>query len=103
MGGGAWCGVRTLLKWLAGAGVWFVANIGMGDWSGGSVPVTVEAPWRIDVGELLSAADPRTADVPNGIAWHAPSGRLWVSGKHWPWLFCLQVALPPIAPAATPQ
>ncbi|MBK6286998.1 MAG: glutaminyl-peptide cyclotransferase [Pseudomonadales bacterium] len=95
--------VLKLLNELEWAQGWILANIWLSDWIVGIDPVTGKAAWKIDVGELLSAAERRTADVPNGIAWHAPSGRLWVSGKHWPWLFCLQVALPPIAPAATPQ
>ena len=88
------------LEWAQG---WILANIWLSDWIVGIDPATGNAAWKLDVGTLLSPAERRAADIPNGIAWHAPSKRLWVSGKHWPWLFSLQVALPPIAPAAASQ
>ena len=95
--------VLKLLNELEWAQGWILANIWQSDWIVGIDPLTGNAAWKIDVGELLSAAERRAADVPNGIAWHAASRRLWVSGKRWPWLFSLQVALPPIAPAVPPQ
>lgn len=50
----------------------------------------------VDLRGLLDPADraPDT-DVLNGIAWDARSRSLWVTGKHWPWLFRLRIfALP---------
>ncbi len=50
-------------------------------------PATGEVTGWIDLEGLLPAAEKAAADVLNGIAWDEANGRLFVTGKLWPWLF----------------
>ena len=50
-------------------------------------PQTGRVTGRIDLSGLLTPAERSAADVLNGIAWDAAAGRLFVTGKWWPWLF----------------
>jgi glutamine cyclotransferase len=79
------------LEWVEG---WILANV----WYTDSVvlidPANGEVRARLDLAGLLTPAEARKAEVLNGIAWHAPSRTLWVSGKNWPWMFGLDVTLP---------
>ncbi|WP_424962042.1 glutaminyl-peptide cyclotransferase [Ekhidna sp.] len=50
-------------------------------------PTTGEVLQRIDLAGLLTADESRSADVLNGIAYDAETGRIFVTGKWWPKLF----------------
>ena len=50
-------------------------------------PATGEVTGWIDLEGLLPADEKAAADVLNGIAWDEANGRLFVTGKLWPWLF----------------
>ena len=50
-------------------------------------PATGEVTAWIDLEGLLPADEKAAADVLNGIAWDEANGRLFVTGKLWPWLF----------------
>ena len=50
-------------------------------------PASGEVTGWIDLEGLLPAEDKAAADVLNGIAWDEAGGRLFVTGKLWPWLF----------------
>ncbi len=48
------------------------------------------AGW-IDLTGLLTSGERQQADVLNGIAFDAAGGRLFVTGKLWPWMFEIEV------------
>ena len=50
-------------------------------------PATGLVTGWIDLEGLLPAGEKAAADVLNGIAWDEADGRLFVTGKLWPWLF----------------
>ena len=50
-------------------------------------PASGEVTGWIDLEGLLPPAEQAGADVLNGIAWDEAGGRLFVTGKLWPWLF----------------
>ena len=81
------------LEWAEG---WVLANVWLRDWVVGIDPRTGEAAWKFSVAELLSDAERRRSDVPNGIAWHPQSRRLFVTGKRWPHIFEIDVDWPAI-------
>ena len=45
----------------------------------------------IDLAGLLSEEERERGDVLNGIAYDPASGRLFVTGKLWPWVFEIEV------------
>jgi glutamine cyclotransferase len=47
----------------------------------------------VDLSGLLTPAERATADVLNGIAYDAAGDRLFVTGKWWPKLFEIRLAL----------
>jgi glutaminyl-peptide cyclotransferase len=85
------------LEWVDGqifANVWQTDLIARIDPESGQV-----VGW-INLAGILPASDrTRETNVLNGIAYHAPSKRLFVTGKLWPKLFEIQlVAQPKPAP-----
>ena len=50
-------------------------------------PETGEVLQKIDLAGLLTAEEAQSADVLNGIAYDAETGRIFVTGKWWPKLF----------------
>ena len=90
------------LEWVEG---WIVANVWFSDYVVGIDPASGCVMWKLALQGLLDGHERTRADVLNGIAWEAERKRLWVTGKLWPWLFGLRVALPPLpapAPGAAP-
>lgn len=87
------------LEWVEG---WVLANVWQTDRVVAIDPATGVVHWQIDLGALLTKAEKAKVDATNGIAWHAPSRTLWVSGKFWPWLFGLRIEIPPL-PAREPR
>ena len=79
------------LEWADG---WILANVWLTDVIAVIDPADGSVRGRLDLHGLLSRDEARRADVLNGIAWHASSRRVWVSGKNWPWMFALDVELP---------
>jgi glutamine cyclotransferase len=80
------------LEWVDG---WLFANV----WTTDTIvlidPERGEVRARLELAGLLNEKERAAANVLNGIAWHAASRTLWISGKRWPWMFALQVELPP--------
>lgn len=85
--------VRMLneLEWIDGV---IYANIWQSDYLVGIDPETGQVLQKTDLGELLSSRERRRAGVVNGIAWDAKARRLYVTGKHWPWLFEIRLLAP---------
>lgn len=82
------------LEWVRGE-IW--ANVWQEDSIARIDPASGEVVGWMNVAGYLSWWDRvRGAEVANGIAYDAASGRLWVTGKNWPHVF--EVELP--APAA---
>ena len=54
-------------------------------------PLSGDVTGWIDLSGLLTAAESRTADVLNGIAYDAATKRLFVTGKLWPKLFEIRI------------
>lgn len=83
--------VRRLneLEWVNGqilANIWFSQKIASIDPDSGCVRA-----W-LDLSTLWPYAErPASADVLNGIAWHAGREELWVTGKNWPRIYRLDV------------
>jgi len=79
------------LEWIAG-GVW--ANV----WYSDSVvridPESGEVTDLVDLSGLLTPEEDLAADVLNGIAHDPATGRTWVTGKRWPWLFEIELVDP---------
>jgi len=80
------------LEYIKGE-VW--ANVWRTDLIARINPSTGEVTGWIDLSGLLSHADRSdSTDVLNGIAYDAENGRIFVTGKHWPRLFEIQLAKP---------
>lgn len=85
--------VRNLneLEWIEGE-VW--ANI----WGDDRVlridPESARVIGVIDLSGLLTAQEAYNANVLNGIAYDPDTGRLWVTGKLWPWVFEIELVDP---------
>lgn len=76
------------LEWVDGevwANVWYTDDIVRID------PATGQVVGWIDLSGLLTPAEAQAADVLNGIAWDPAGGRVFVTGKDWPWLFAIEV------------
>ncbi len=54
-------------------------------------PATGAVVGWIDVAGLLTSRERATADVLNGIAYDPATGRIFVTGKLWPWLFQIEL------------
>jgi glutamine cyclotransferase len=69
------------------------ANIWQSDRIARISPETGEVLGWIDLQGLLEHGSDKYAspNILNGIAWDAESGRLFVTGKLWPWLFQIEV------------
>lgn len=65
-------------------------------------PSTGEVLTRIDASGLLTAAEDRTADVLNGIAYDATTGHFWITGKLWPHVFEVRFDFDPDSRDAAP-
>jgi glutaminyl-peptide cyclotransferase len=76
------------------ANVWLTDRIARID------PDTGRVTAWVDLSGLLPEAQRRDADVLNGIAYDASTGRLFVTGKLWPSLFQIEL-IPPPAPHHT--
>jgi glutamine cyclotransferase len=85
------------LEWIDGAiwaNVWLTNRIVIID------PATGAVTGNIDLSGLLSTADRRNGtDVLNGIAYDRQRKALWLTGKHWPYRFHVEL-LPIDAPPA---
>jgi len=82
------------LEWINGyiyANVWLTNTIVIID------PVSGHLAAKLDLTGLLPLQDVRNdTDVLNGIAWNAAKKELWVTGKHWPARFRIEVIKPAI-------
>ncbi len=86
--------VRRLneLEWVDGA-IW--ANIWGTDHIVVINPDSGEVTATIDLTGLLPEAERKPGtDVLNGIARDPATGDLWVTGKHWPWLYRIELVNP---------
>lgn len=45
----------------------------------------------VDISGLLTPQEMARAEVPNGIAYDAQTGRIFVTGKWWPWVFEIEL------------
>ncbi len=82
------------LEWVQGR-VW--ANVWLTDYLVMINPRSGVVDGIVDLSGLLPARERRRdTDVLNGIARDPADGAIWVTGKHWPWLY--RVALEPPAP-----
>ena len=81
------------LEWVESE-VW--ANIWQTDFLARIDPHSGEVVGWVDLSGLLSAQERAQTDVLNGIAYDAGEGRLFVTGKLWPYLFQIEL-LPPAA------
>ncbi|MFH1570487.1 MAG: glutaminyl-peptide cyclotransferase [Gemmatimonadota bacterium] len=75
-----------------GGEVW--ANIWQTDLIARIAPQTGQVVAWVDLAGLLTASERSRADVLNGIAADAATGRIFVTGKLWPWLFEIEPVLP---------
>ncbi len=82
--------VRRLneLEWVDGE-VW--ANVLESDRVARIDPESGAVLGWVDLAGLLTTGERRQADVLNGIAFDAAGGRLFVTGKLWPWMFEIEV------------
>lgn len=77
------------LEWIEGA-IW--ANIWQSDRIVVIDPVSGEVIASIDLQGLLPPQEVRPGtDVLNGIARNPADGKVWVTGKRWPWLYCIEL------------
>jgi len=79
------------LEWINGK-IW--ANIWLTDYIVGIDPTTGEVTDIIDFAGLLESAKQTSPSVLNGIAHDPDTGRTWVTGKYWPWLFEIELVDP---------
>jgi len=79
------------LEWIGG-GVW--ANVWRTDDVVRIDPDTGEVSDIVDFSGLLTPEEAGPADVLNGIAHDPATGRTWVTGKLWPWLFEIRLVDP---------
>ncbi len=77
------------LEWIGGR-IW--ANIWMTDRIVIINPASGEVESSIDLQGLLSLPERRPDTLPlNGIAYNPADGGIWVTGKHWPWLYRIEL------------
>jgi glutamine cyclotransferase len=77
------------LEWVNGS---ILANVWLSDVVVAIDPDSGIVEGLLDLGGLLPERERRPdTDVLNGIAWDGRSQTLWVTGKHWPWLYQLRV------------
>ena len=76
------------LEWIGGE-VW--ANVLESDRVARIDPESGAVAGWIDLTGLLTSGERQQADVLNGIAFDAAGGRLFVTGKLWPWMFEIEV------------
>lgn len=78
------------LEWIEGV---LYANVWQTDWLLQIDPATGVVTGLADLGGLLPNSErlPGHTDVLNGIAWDAEARRLFVTGKHWPKLFEIEL------------
>lgn len=81
------------LEWVDG---WLLANIWQTEWIVGIDPNSGQVGFKLSTQGLLTPAEERRADVPNGIAYNQQTGALYITGKFWPWLFEIAPTLPPL-------
>jgi glutamine cyclotransferase len=79
------------LEWIDGA-VW--ANVWLTDYVVRIDPDSGEVTDVVDLSGLLTPEEAVPADVLNGIAHDPATGRTWVTGKLWPWVFEIAVIDP---------
>lgn len=73
------------LEWVGGQ---ILANVWMTNYVVRIDPASGKVVGIIDVSPLLQAAGVTGHDqVPNGIAWDSAKGKLYMTGKEWPWLY----------------
>ncbi|MEL6213709.1 MAG: glutaminyl-peptide cyclotransferase, partial [Pseudomonadota bacterium] len=74
------------LEWVEGE---IYANVWQTDWIVRIDPQSGAVIGLIDVSRLFPAEKRNEPynDVPNGVAWDATSGKLYVTGKNWPKMF----------------
>jgi glutamine cyclotransferase len=73
-----------------------LANIWQSDRIARIAPATGLVTGWVDLTGLLPATERSSVDaVLNGIAWDAQANRLFVTGKHWPKLFEIEITPPP--------
>ncbi|MBC8424153.1 glutaminyl-peptide cyclotransferase [bacterium] len=90
----AWGTVLTRLnelEWIDG-GVW--SNIWYSDYVVRIDPDNGEVTDVVDLSGLLTPAEALPANVLNGIAHDPATGRTWVTGKLWPWVFEIAIVDP---------
>lgn len=80
-----------------------LANVWMTDTIAVIDPKTGQVLERVDARGLLSEDEQASADVLNGIAHDASTGRFYLTGKLWPKLFEVELDLPKLAPPPTPR
>ena len=86
------------LEWAHG---YLLANIWAKDWIIMINSLNGEVFGRIDLAGLLPRHEQRPGtDILNGIALDRRTGKLWVTGKNWPWIY--QVDLVPRKQARAP-
>ena len=76
------------LEWIEGE-VW--ANIWLTDFIARIDPVTGHVNSWLDLTGLLRPEEGAAANVLNGVAYDAATGRISVTGKYWPKLFEIEV------------
>ena len=76
------------LEWIGGE-VW--ANVLGSDRVARIDPESGAVAGWVDLTGLLTSGERQQADVLNGIAFDAAGGRLFVTGKLWPWMFEIEV------------
>ncbi|HEY0185710.1 MAG TPA: glutaminyl-peptide cyclotransferase [Rhodopila sp.] len=83
------------LEWIKGQ---IYANVWLSNVIVRINPASGKVVGLIDVSNLLNlAAQDRAVDVPNGIAYDAATGRLFVTGKLWPTLYQITLSARPRA------
>jgi len=82
------------LEWVNG---WILANIWQSEWIIGIDPDTGGVAFKLSTRNLLTDSEQQRANVANGIALDASSGKLYISGKYWPKMFEIAVDLPSIS------
>ncbi|NJN18716.1 MAG: glutaminyl-peptide cyclotransferase [Oscillochloris sp.] len=70
------------------------ANVWLTNWIVQIDPASGDVLARIDLSGLLTPAEQSNADVLNGIAYDGANDRLFVTGKHWPKLFEIDLTEP---------
>ena len=77
------------LEWIDGR-IW--ANIWMTDRIVIINPASGEVEDSLDLQGLLPVPERRPDTLPlNGIAYNPADGGIWITGKHWPWLYRIEL------------